>query len=122
MPGIADTTATLPDGSAPFIGRVRDSSIVEQERQFRELLEHCPAALSLVDDHGLLVFHNARLRELLGYDEEELHLFDTRKFWQDLDHRTRLIETLRQSGGQLLNEEVIWKTKQGQPVHLLISY
>src|ERR687898_3078161 len=42
-------------------------------------------------------------------------------FWQDLDHRTRLIETLRESGGQLLNEEVIWKTKQGQPVHLLIS-
>jgi PAS domain-containing protein len=67
-------------------------------------------------------FHNARLRELLGYAEEELDLFDTRNFWQDLDHRTRLIETLRESGGQLLNEEVIWKTKQGQPVHLLISY
>jgi PAS domain S-box-containing protein len=122
MPGIADTTATLPDGSAPSLGSVDDSSIAEQERQFRELLEHCPAALSLVDEDGRLVFHNARLRELFGYEEEELHLFDTRNFWQDLDHRTRLIERLRESGGQLLNEEVIWKTKQGQPVHLLISY
>jgi PAS domain S-box-containing protein len=100
----------------------REAQLADQERQFRELLEHCPAGLSLVDEDGRLVFHNARLRELLGYDEEELHLFDTRKFWHDLDHRTRLIETLRERGGQLLNEEVIWKTKQGQLVHVLISY
>ena len=100
----------------------REAQLAEQERQFRELLEHCPAGLSLVDEDGRLVFHNARLRELLGYDEEELHLFDTRKFWHDLDHRTRLIETLRERGGQLLNEEVIWKTKQGELVHALISY
>ena len=29
---------------------------------------------------------------------------------------------LRQHGGQLLNEEAIWKTKQGQPIHVLVSY
>ena len=98
------------------------ATVAEQERQFRELLEHCPAGLSLVDDDGRLVFHNARLRELLGYEEDELNLFDTRKFWHDLDHRHRIVETLRERGGQLLNEEVIWKTKQGDPVHLLISY
>ena len=100
----------------------REAQIADQERQFRELLEHCPAGLSLVDEDGRLVFHNARLRELLGYEEGELHLFDTRRFWHDLDHRTRIIETLRERGGQLLNEEVIWKTKQGQLVHALMSY
>ncbi|HEX8663177.1 MAG TPA: PAS-domain containing protein [Beijerinckiaceae bacterium] len=100
----------------------REARLAEQERQFRELLQSCPAALSLVDEEGRLVFHNARLRELMGYDEDELHLFDTRKFWFDQDHRTRLIETLRARGGQLLNEEVIWKTKQGRPIHFLINY
>ena len=100
----------------------REAQIADQERQFRELLEHCPAGLSLVDEEGRLVFHNARLREMFGYDEEELHLFDTKKFWHDLDHRTRIIETLRERGGQLLNEEVIWKTKEGWPVHTLMSY
>ncbi len=89
----------------------REAQIAEQERQFRELLEHCPAGLSLVDEEGRLVFHNARLRELFGYDEEELHLFDTRRFWHDLDHRARIIETLARArrsaperGGDLEDE------------------
>jgi PAS domain S-box-containing protein len=102
--------------------RHREAQIAEQERQFRETLEYCPAGLNVVDEEGRLVFHNARLRELMGYDEDELHLFDTKRFWLDLDHRSRIIETLRESGGQILNEEAIWKTKQGRPVHLLISY
>ena len=40
-----------------------------------------------------------RLREMLGYRSDELALFDTRKFWQDLDQRARIIEALRQTGG-----------------------
>ena len=68
------------------------------------------------------MFHNARLRELLAYDEGEMPRIDTRRFWYDLDQRSRMIELLRQQGGQLLNEEAVWKTKQGQPLHVLVSY
>jgi PAS domain S-box-containing protein len=100
----------------------REAQVAEQEHQFREILEYCPAGLIVVDDEGRLLFHNWRLRELLGYEEEELELFDTKRFWQDLDHRDRIVGLLRDRGGQLLNEEVIWKTKQGQRLHLLISY
>lgn len=99
----------------------RNSQLAEHERQFREILEYCPAGLNVVDEEGRLLFHNARARELLGYDKEEMDRIDTRKFWHDLDHRSRIIETLRK-GGQVLNEEVIYKTKQGEPVHVLISY
>ena len=60
------------------------------------ILEYCPAGLNVVDEEGRLLFHNARLRELMGYDEEEMHLFDTRRFWHDLDQRGRIIETLRE--------------------------
>ena len=100
----------------------REAQIAEQERQFREILEYCPAGLIVVDEDGRLLFHNARLREMLGYDEEEMELIDTGRFWHDLDQRSRIIETLRERGGQLLNEEVVWKTKQGQPIHVLMSY
>ena len=96
--------------------------VVEQERQLREILDYCPAAVCVVDDEGRILFHNRRMRDLLGYEKEELHLFDTKLFWHDLDHRTRIIELLRTRGGQLLNEEVIWKRKGGEPLHLLISY
>jgi PAS domain S-box-containing protein len=100
----------------------REAQIAEHERQFREILEYCPAGLLVVDDEGRLLFHNARLRRLLGYDEEEMHLIDTQRFWYDLGQRSRIIDTLRERGGQLLNEEVVWKTKQGQPIHGLLSY
>ena len=96
--------------------------VVEQERQLSEILDYCPAAVCVVDDEGHILFHNRRMRDLLGYEKEELNLFDTKLFWHDLDHRTRIIELLRTRGGQLLNEEVIWKTKRGEPLHLLISY
>jgi PAS domain S-box-containing protein len=99
-----------------------EAQVAEQERQLRDILEYCPAGLIVVDEEGRLLFHNWRLRELLGYEKEELKLFDTKRFWHDLDHRTRIVERLKERGGQLLNEEVIWKTKQGERVHLLISY
>jgi PAS domain S-box-containing protein len=96
--------------------------VVEQERQLREILDYCPAAVCVVDEEGRILFHNRRMRDLLGYEKEELDLFDTKLFWHDLDHRTRIIELLRTRGGQILNEEVIWKSKQGELLHLLISY
>jgi PAS domain S-box-containing protein len=98
------------------------AQVAEQERQLREILDYSPAAVSVVDEDGRLLFHNWRLRELTGYRKEELELFDTRRFWHDLDHRTRVIDLLRTRGGQLLNEEVVWKTKQGELLNLLISY
>jgi len=98
------------------------AQLAEQERQLRELLDFCPAGLAVVDEAGRILFHNWRLRELLGYEKDELHLFDTRNFWRDLGHRDRIIDLLHQHGGQLLNEEVVWKTKQDEFLSLLISY
>jgi len=99
-----------------------ETQVAEQERQLREILDYSPAAVSVVDEDGRLLFHNRRLRDLTGYEKEELDLFDTRRFWNDLGHRTRVVELLRTRGGQLLNEEVVWKTKQGELLNLLISY
>jgi len=98
------------------------AQIAEQERQLREILDYCPAGLIVVDEEGHLLFHNWRLQELLGYSANELRHFDTQKFWYDQSHRGRIIDLLHQRGGQLLNEEVIWKTKQGKQLDLLMSY
>jgi len=45
-----------------LVAATAEVQIAEQERQFRELLEYCPAALVVVDEDGHLLFHNARLR------------------------------------------------------------
>jgi PAS domain S-box-containing protein len=102
--------------------KAHEAQVAEQVRQFRETVEHAPAGLLVVDEDGQLVFHNARLTEMLGYAAEELQGFDTRKFWHDLDQRARIIEALRQRGGTLINEEAVWQTKAGQPVDVLVSY
>src|SRR6185369_6222713 len=99
-----------------------DRDIAEHERQFREILDHCPAGLNVVDEDGRLLFHNARVRELFGYSRQEMERFDTRRFWHDLDERERVIGSLREGRGVIANHEVTWKTKQGEPVHVLISY
>ncbi len=54
-------------GPAASSGITAESRIAEQERQFREMLELCPAGLIIVDEEGRLLFHNWRLRELMGY-------------------------------------------------------
>lgn len=94
----------------------------EQERQFREALDSCPAALVVDDEEGRLLVHNRRLRELLGYDEEELDFIDTRRFWNDLRQRSAILDSLRENPGPLLNEEAVWRTKGGDLRHVLISY
>jgi PAS domain S-box-containing protein len=99
-----------------------EKQVVEQERQLREILDYCPAAVCVVDEEGRILFHNRRMRDLLGYEQQELELFDTKLFWHDLAHRERIIELLRTRGGQLLNEEVLWKSKRGELLSLLISY
>src|SRR5262245_25247142 len=109
-------SASTNGGTAPGV------EAAEHERQFREILEFCPAALLVVDEDGRLLFHNARLREILGYSKEELDLCDTRMFWHDLEQRARIIDRLRVQGGQILNEKVTSRTKKGTLVHLLMSY
>ena len=100
----------------------REEQIAEQDRQIREILQLCPAALNVVDEDGHLLFHNRRLGEMFGYSDAELERFDTRRFWMDLEQRTTIIDTLRTRGGQLINEPVVWKTKDGRPVYVLLSY
>jgi PAS domain-containing protein len=55
-----------PSQSAPTNGGVGVEA-AEHERQFQEILEFSQAALMVVDEDGRLLFHNARLREMLGY-------------------------------------------------------
>src|SRR5215204_126317 len=97
------------------------AEIAEHERQFREILEFCPAGLNVVDEDGRLLFHNKVARQFVGYDETEMDRFETRRFWSDLEQRAAIIQRLH-DGDPVVNEEVVWKTKQGNLINVLISY
>lgn len=45
--------------AANSLGTPLGAEAAEHERQFREILEFCPAALLVVDEDGRLLFHNA---------------------------------------------------------------
>jgi PAS domain-containing protein len=58
-------------------------------------------AIAVPEPPGRLLLHNARVRELFGYSRDELHRFDTRNFWHDLDQRARIIEALHDNADQI---------------------
>ena len=43
-------------------------------------------------------------------------------FWHDLEQRSRIIAVAARPWRPALNEKVIWRTKSGQPIHVLLSY
>src|SRR4051794_14120369 len=100
----------------------RREHLLQVERQFREVLDFCPAALSATDDDGRLVFHNKRYREIMRYPKEEMDGIDTRRFWFDLDERERIMGILRSRDGEVRDQEVRLKTRDGEPVSFLLSY
>src|SRR3954452_20192179 len=100
----------------------RREHLVRVERQFREVLDFCPAALSATDDDGRLVFHNRRYREIMRSPKEEMDGIDTRRFWFDLDERERIMATLRARDGEVRDQEVVLKARDGEPVSFLLSY
>src|SRR5258708_13622671 len=109
---------TISRSAATNGGTAPGTEAAEHERQFREILEFCPAALLVVDEDGRLLFHNARLREILGYSKYELELCDTRTHWHDLDQRARIIDQLRDRAGQRINEKLTCRTKNNALAHL----
>ena len=53
-----------PDKSAAPINGSSDRDIAEYERQFREILEHCPAGLTVDDEDGRLLFSQYTYSEI----------------------------------------------------------
>src|SRR5918912_1493500 len=100
----------------------RREHLLQVERQFREVLEYCPAALSATGDDGRLIFHNKRYREIMRYPKEEMDGIDTRQFWFDLDERERIMGILRSRDGEVRDQEVVLRTRDGEPVSFLLSY
>ena len=58
---------TIAGQSATNGGTALGVEATEHERQFRETLELCPAGLLVMDEDGRLLYHNARLREILAH-------------------------------------------------------
>lgn len=91
-------------------------------QQFRKILEVCPAGLLVVDEEDRLVFYNQTFRDMFGYDEGELQDVSTRQFWTDLDQRQQVEALAQKHGDQLVNQEVSWRGKNGEPLDGLLSY
>ena len=76
----------------------------------------------MTDESGKLIFYNRRYREILRYSKDELEGIDTTRFWFDLNERQQILDRLRSRGGKIRDQEIRLKTRDGEPVSLLISY
>ena len=60
------------DSASTILLRHAQLAISQSEARFRDLINRCPALVCEVDDEGRLRFMNDAVRNLLGYDPEEL--------------------------------------------------
>lgn len=100
----------------------RTTELVKTTHTFREILEHCPAGLHIIDQDGLLIYSNDAYRNLLGYSNEEIQNMNTSSFWFDHDQHKEVLGRIESQNGQLINHEVVFKTRDGNPLVGLISY
>ena len=114
----SDTTrsAATDGGSAPGV------EAAEHDRQFRELLEFCPAALSVVDEDGRLLFQNVRLPELLGYQRPRSNASTPARSGTTATSAHGSSRRTASGAANCLNETAVWRTKNGPLVHLLLTY
>src|SRR5215210_611517 len=87
--------------------RKHQEHLIETEQQFRDVLEFCPAAISVTDENGRLIFHNKRYREILNYTKEEMDGIDTRRFWFNLHERQRIMDILRSRNANIRDHEIL---------------
>ncbi len=112
---------TLPivdqDGDIPFLVEMcMDVTEIEQIRREHQLLfDQVPCQILLIDRNFRIVKTNARTREMLG-DVDGKHCFQSLK---GFDHTCSEC-TARQTfeDGELHTGHHIWRTKDGQTVHL----
>src|SRR5580704_6168149 len=66
----------------PIVGLPAEKKLRENEELFRQVFEHAPFGMCVIDLDGGFLQVNATLCRILGYSEQEL----VAKTWEDLTH------------------------------------
>ena len=95
--------------------------LAESESRYRSLIEGATYGIYRSDEKGFVAV-NPALVQMLGYanEDEVLRLDVARDIYLNPDERARLMDEYGQKG-RIESIEVLWKKKNGQPIHVRLS-
>ncbi len=99
-------------------------SLAQNEKQYRELFEHAPVAISALSLTGEFIQTNQAHRDLLGYTEEEtlrMHPLDMIEPSNRPAVRDILIDATRKTTSGRVNHDIQFVRKDGTPIWVWLS-
>ncbi len=96
-----------------------DAQIRESEAYLRFILETSPVGVAVATLDGQPLFANARLRELLAWDTEDLETHAERFYANPADRQSMVADVL--AGQTVNNREVVFRGVDGQTMTCLVT-
>lgn len=117
------------EGEVYLQGLVRDISAYKQatrklrdsEHELRAILDNMQDTYYRADEAGRITVVSASIRELLGYEPDELIGREARSFYVEPEKRALFLETLHEHGGNLKSYEIVLRHKNGSPVPVSVN-
>jgi len=113
-------TAAIRDIS---VRKAAEEHLVQMEAQYRQLFENAHYGIYRATVDGRLLQVNRALVAMLGYETEEELLGKnmSHDIYSEVGVRSRMVEEVGTTGGQLLGTEVQWKRKDGKQITVRVS-
>jgi PAS domain S-box-containing protein/putative nucleotidyltransferase with HDIG domain len=100
-----------------------EDALRESEERFRRVVETMGVGLSAIDANGVLTYVNEYLAKMLGYSINEMIGRSTLDFYEKKSRKIQeeIFKKRRAGMRDPTSYEVIWRKKDGQKVHSILS-
>ncbi|MFW9971737.1 MAG: PAS domain S-box protein [Candidatus Odinarchaeota archaeon] len=98
-----------------------ETKLMESEEKYRNIINHLDLGFYQLSWDGILLNHNPRFCEILGYDQfENLKNKDVHDFWQNPEDRSVYLKELEKNGF-VKNYQILAKKKNGEKIVLQLN-
>jgi PAS domain S-box-containing protein len=100
---------------------IKQQEMSERERRFRRYMELSPVGAILVRLNGHVRYFNPRLKNIFGYNSDEMQSVQVAGFYEQNNSRQKLIDALRDRPGQPCSFHFQGKRKNGESFPMLLT-
>lgn len=92
----------------------------QSQEKYSHLFHFAPIGIGIADLNGNLISYNKKLKEILGFDENDLNKFNVKSTYKDPVQREKFLKQLKENG-YITNFEVNLLKKNGKSFKALVN-